>query len=588
MFARARSTAPLRARTFSARELRPAAPIDGSRCAGFSIAGFSIAGFSVAGCLAALARSMSAAALALVLATAAEADVVTTKDGRRLDGKILSESTTEVVIETRLGRVTVPRSDVRTLERGKSARDEFGPRYERAKADVAALMELAAWAAQEKLESEARKCHRRVVELDPKHELAQLALGNVLYKGEWLTPKQRDARRAVEEAAERKAQGLVEHEGQWVTPEVKARLERGLVEYEGAWMTVAEAKALQGLGEFEGEWIALPLATAAARAREVCRAAGAKGEVVVGGEAAVAGPWPKSFLAPIADGMVRARTLFDQQFTGAPRGFALFGGHAAEFYVWHRDSTPYLATIAPLSALTRTVGDAWREAVQSSHGWVFWDPHPISSVRAVARPEFHVSGHCYYHYGHVLLNRYRYDGRLLPPWFGEGYASLVEWWVHGCNTVVLKADSEASHDGTVARGKEAPFGRAALTRGQWQVDLHRALTASDTRLGPFDTLARKSPGELTTVDVAMAMGIVLWLEQSGEGALERFHGALKASAPPAPEQELARTGDRVQRYDTAFQAAIGLDSRAADRAWRTWFLARTPAPGVAPERGDGR
>src|SRR5690606_36201829 len=140
---------------------------------------------------------------------------------------------------------------------------------------------------------------------------------------------------------------------------------------------------------------------------------------------------------------------------------------------------------------------------------------------------FHLAGHCYYHYGHVLLNRYRYDGRPLPVWFGEGYASLVEWWVHGCNTVVLKADSQASLDGTVARGSEAPFGRAALTRGEWQLDLHRALTASDTRLGPFDTLARKSPGELTAVDVAMAMGILLWLEQSGEGALERFHASLK-------------------------------------------------------------
>ena len=543
---------------------------------------------SVGPWLTAALRSLSGAALALVLAAVALADVVTTKDGRRLEGKIVSESSTEVVIETRLGRVTVPRSDVRTLERGKSAREEFGPRFQRAKDDVAALLELAAWATGEKLESDARKCYRRIVELDPKHEGAQLALGNVLYKGEWLTPKQRDRRRAADEVLERKAQGLVEHEGEWVTPEVKARLEQGLIEHEGAWMTIAEAKARQGLGEFEGAWIELPLATAAAHALEVCKAASAKGAVVARGDAVVAGPWLKPFLTEIADGLVRARVLFDQQFPGAPRGFALFGGRAAELYAWHRDSAPYLATIAPLSALTRTVGDAWRESVKSTHGWVFWDPYPVSSVRAVSRPEFHVAGHCYYHYGHVLLNRYRYDGRLLPPWFGEGYASLVEWWVHGCNTVVLKADSQASLDGTVARGKEAPFGRAALTRGEWQLDLHRALTASDTRLGPFDTLARKSPGELTAVDVAMAMGIVLWLEQSREGALERFHASLKASAPPAPEQELARTGDRVERYDAAFEAAVDLDSRAADRAWRMWFLARTPAAGAAPERGGER
>lgn len=580
MFARTRSTVS------PSRRVQRVAPA--STPTGVPSNGQRRGSFSDRATLVALARAWTGLALALVLATAAEADVVTTKDGRRLEGEIVSESSTEVVIETRLGRVTVARSDVRSLERGKSAREEFGPRYERAKGDVAALVELAAWATKEKLETEARKCYRRIVELDPKHEQAQLALGNVLYKGEWLTPKQRDTRRAADEIAERKAQGLVEHEGQWVTPEIKARLESGLIEYEGVWMTVAESKARQGLGEFEGAWIELPLANAAARALEVCKTAGAKGAIVARGDTVVAGPWMKPFLTEIADGLVRARALFDQQFPGAPRGFELFGGRAAEFYAWHRDSAPYLATIAPLSALTRTVGDAWRESVQSTHGWVFWDPYPISSVRAVTRPEFHVSGHCYYHYGHVLLNRYRYDGRLLPPWFGEGYASLIEWWVHGCNTVVLKADSATISEGTVATGKAAPFGRAALTRGEWQVDLHRALTAADTRLGPFDTLARKSAGELTAVDIAMAMGIVLWLEQLGEGKLERFHASLKASAPLAPQQELGRTADRMQRYDTAFQAAVGLDTRAADRVWRTWFLARTPAPGGAPERGDGR
>ena len=109
----------------------------------------------------------------------------------------------------------------------------------------------------------------------------------------------------------------------------------------------------------------------------------------------MAGPWAQDFLLEIAVGLERARERFDVQFPEAPRGVALFGGKAAEFYAWHRDSQPYFDSIAPLSQLTKTVGDAWREAVKGTHGWVFWDPYPISSVRAVARPEFHVAGHCY-------------------------------------------------------------------------------------------------------------------------------------------------------------------------------------------------
>lgn len=525
--------------------------------------------------------------LSLGLAVLARADVVLTKDGRRLEGTIVSVTKAEVVIETRIGRVTVARADVREIQRGNTPRQEFDARFEAARGDVAGLLALATWAKEQKLDSEARKCFRRVVELEPANEAANLGLGHVLHKGEWLTPKERDKRVHAEDVAAKRAAGLVEHEGRWVTPEDKARLEAGLVQVDGQWLTLAEAKARLGLGELDGEWVPLTAADAVRRMRERLAAVDARGDYALGADVAVAGPWPKEFLADIAAGLDRGRALFDAQFADAPRGVALFGGKAAEFYAWHRDSRPYLASIEPLSAITTTVGAPWREAVKDTHGWVFWDPYPVSSVRAGKRPEFHVAGHCYYHYGHVLLNRHRYDGRLLPAWFGEGYASLLEWWVHGCNTVVSKADSPTTVDGTTAKGREAPFARATLTRGDWQVELRRALEAKDPRLVPFDKLAQKSLGQLTPVDVAMAMGIVLWVERSGDGALARFHAALKASAPAPPEQELGRTADRVARYDAAFQAAVSLDSKAADRAWRLWFVELAPTPGAGDDRAGG-
>lgn len=530
----------------------------------------------------------------------AMADVVHTKDGRRLEGRIVSETTTAIEIETRLGRVKVLRSEVQDIERGQSPREEFRTRFEAAKSDVPALVALAAWTDEQSLPSERKKCFRRIVELEPDHEVANLGLGNVRYRGEWLSPRERGARQKADEKREREAQGLVEHEGRWVTPEDRERMVAGLILFEGEWLTVAAAMARQGLGLVDEAWIPLPLAEAVARTRALCAAVGSPGVGTAGvgtagvgiasvgiasveaalGDTVIAGPWPKAFLEDIAKNLVRARARFDIQFKDVPPGVALFGGKAAELYVWSRDSRPYIASIEPLSALTTTVGAPWREAVENTHGWVFWDPYPISSVRAIARPDLHLAGHCYYHYGHILLNRHRYDGRLLPPWFGEGYAGLVEWWCHGHNTVVLKADASALTEGTAARGKEPPFGREALTRGDWQLELHRALTEKDPRLEPFDLVARKAAGQLTTVDVAMAMGIVAWLDDVGDGALDRFHAELKRSAPKAPEQTLAETAPRVARYDSAFRAAVQLDTRAADRAWRAWFLGQKPIAGT--------
>ena len=83
-------------------------------------------------------------------------------------------------------------------------------------------------------------------------------------------------------------------------------------------------------------------------------------------------------------------------------------------------------------------------------------------------------------------------------------------------------------------------------------------------------------GQLTLVDIAMAMGILNWLEEAGEGTLERFHGALRKSAPDAPLRVSTKGADRQARYDEAFLAAVDLDWRAADKEWRAWFLKTNP------------
>ena len=92
------------------------------------------------------------------------------------------------------------------------------------------------YASEQKLKQLATKAWKRAVELDPAHEAANKALGNVLYKGTWMSPEERDKRQAADEEAEMLAKGLVRWKEQWVTPAEKEKLEKGLILRDGQWL----------------------------------------------------------------------------------------------------------------------------------------------------------------------------------------------------------------------------------------------------------------------------------------------------------------------------------------------------------------
>jgi len=80
----------------------------------------------------------------------------------------------------------------------------------------------------EKRVDEARSLYERAVNLDRNHEEANQALGHVQYKGEWMTPEERERRQVDDEEEEKRAAGLVKWKDQWVTPEDKDKLEQGV------------------------------------------------------------------------------------------------------------------------------------------------------------------------------------------------------------------------------------------------------------------------------------------------------------------------------------------------------------------------
>ena len=519
-----------------------------------------------------LARVLVLVLLAVLLAPAARADVLHLKDGRRIEGTVTLDTAEKVQIETRLGRLEFPRAEVERIEHGKSKAQEFDERW-RAAVSADDFHALGTWAEEQRMQAETRRCMRKAVELDPQHPAANRWLGNVEHRGEWITPEERDRRMQAEHEAEMRARGLVLHEGRWVTPEEKQKLEQGLVLHEGRWISLAAAQRAKGLEEYEGDWIPrhealalLDVAAAAAVAQQPFQRA-------LNAQAILAGPVDQATLDEVARGILVGREWFDHGFEVEP-GLGLFGGRLAEFYLFSRSSEPYLGTVAHFASLTDTLPEGWAEAARKVHGFVYWDPIPVSSARRWHRDERDLIGHCYHHWGHLLLNRLGYDGKLLPPWYDESFASLMEFQIHRRNAVFCRTQLAVGSGTSARRGETFQFDPKDMREGRWREVLKAAL--EQNQVPSFDRLAQKQFGELSLIDVATGMAIIEWIAASGEKALPAWQAELRRSAPALPNRVIANVHERMAAHDRAFEAACGKGMvwRRADREWRGWFLAR--------------
>jgi hypothetical protein len=157
----------------------------------------------------ALRRTVSiAAGLALfaALSTTAWADKVLYKDGRApVEGTVLEKNADQVVLQTKFGQITIPMKDVLRIETGKTAAESFKEKWESVDKDnVEDLLALAEWCEESGLSRETKKIYRRVIEVDPNHETARRALGDVLVDGKWVAKKDLEAQEKARKAAEKK------------------------------------------------------------------------------------------------------------------------------------------------------------------------------------------------------------------------------------------------------------------------------------------------------------------------------------------------------------------------------------------------
>ncbi|MBL8859295.1 MAG: hypothetical protein JNL28_12365 [Planctomycetes bacterium] len=523
---------------------------------------------------------LAALLVLLAFATGVHADVLTHKDGRTIEGTITSERDGKIKIKTEFGEFEFLRADITAIERGKTRWQEFEEREKTCKTGED-FFQLGEWAAAKKMTKETKRCMLKAIELDPQHAGARQFFGHVLYKGEWMTPEERDKRQKADETADMLARGFVLFQGRWVTVEEKGHLEKNEVLVDGVWIPFEDAQRKKGLELCDGQWLPRPEAIARNNAAVVEKLTGFPFQKLVTDDALLCGPQSIEELARIGESMKRGRAWFDLKFLSKP-GLELFGNRLAEFYMFDGNDA-YTGTCAHFGGLTTTVPEGWAEAVKKTHGFMWWDPYPLSSARRWNRPIEDLSGHDLHHFGHLLLNRLGYDGKLLPPWFDEGIAAVLEYESHGRNAVFCRGNKSPAPVGPSTGGtpprkgdtkvKNAPtntvfigFDDRALRGGNWK----QALAANIADVPAFDRLASLQFDELQGADIAASMGIVQWLDSRGEGSLRKFLDVLRKRAPPSPTRVIPTSLERELVYDEAFKAASGMKWREADRAWREW------------------
>lgn len=184
-------------------------------------------------------------------------DVIHFKDGRKIEGVVISQDSKKVKFKTKYGTKEFLLSEIKDIEIKKTKEQEYEELLKQTDlTDVEAVLKLVNWCNQNKLESKSKKHLRDLIKLDPENDTAREMLGYVKYEGKWYTPRELKAFQEKEEREKKIKAGFVEYKGEWLPKEDVEQLKAGKVKYKDKWVTPIEKERLEkNLILYEGQWI---------------------------------------------------------------------------------------------------------------------------------------------------------------------------------------------------------------------------------------------------------------------------------------------------------------------------------------------
>jgi len=173
-------------------------------------------------------------ALLVVLAVPLAADEIHLKGGGRLTGEIVEQTAESITVDIGAGRMTVRMSTVVRIDKSASPLSEYRTRAAAlGDQDVEGWRELARWASNQGLGTQAREAYQHVTAVVPDDAEANRGLGLVQQDGRWMTEEESFT-----------ARGFVKFEGDWMNPGEKQAI---LAERQAA--AAAEAQELAALAQ---------------------------------------------------------------------------------------------------------------------------------------------------------------------------------------------------------------------------------------------------------------------------------------------------------------------------------------------------
>jgi len=180
-------------------------------------------------------RCLALVAVAVCLASVALGDVVYLKNGGSIEGQVVPTDD-GVILKLPAGELRIAKDAIARIETKPSPLDEYQKRLaDLDKGNAEAQYKLGLWARANGLKHQAKRHFEKAIAIDPNHAAARQALGFRLLGGKWLS-----------EGEEMRARGLVQYEGQWMTPEAVARLKQLQAE-----LTIAREQRVAAEAELE-------------------------------------------------------------------------------------------------------------------------------------------------------------------------------------------------------------------------------------------------------------------------------------------------------------------------------------------------
>ncbi|MCK6479512.1 MAG: hypothetical protein HUU06_05585 [Planctomycetaceae bacterium] len=453
----------------------------------------------------------AAVALGLALAAArpAPADEVKMKDGRVLEGRVLSETASEVTLRLRFGGdVTLKRTEIASLERKDLPEEAIAKRRAALDPkDAEGLWKLALEAKALKLRRQHEALLAEVLAADPDHAGAREARGDVLHGGKWMTPAERDRALKDEEVRARAKEGLVEHGGRWVTPEEKAALERGLVLHDGRWMSEREAMTAKGMVEYRGAWVSKDEAESLRLRDALAEAAGVPLTVARSERFSVATVYPQADTDQVLKDAEKAYAEFSGLFGVKPED-RLFDDpfnrkrRPLTIVILEKDSQyqKFLEGLLRIHEDLRKVLRPERvELMKTQKGFYLVDPDCWIVGYQFPFPKEQTRHTVVHKLSHVMLLRWHFKGASWPNWWiVEGLGEVQEINAFGsCQVFCI----------TTGYGEPAADGK--WIGESWKAEAKRLVASSgDLR---FRDLVTRSLNDLSPHDLVKSWSLVHYL-----------------------------------------------------------------------------